>query len=58
MNLRLLPSYTTERYYILSEIEDRANFELLEMKEGSCITEQNVMNSYHHTVTFEKSSQI
>lgn len=30
MNLNLLPTYTTERYYILSEIEDRAVFEPVE----------------------------
>ena len=58
MNLRLLPSYTTERYYILSEIEDRANFEVVEMKEGSCIIEQNVMNYRHHTATFEEPFHI
>jgi hypothetical protein len=37
MNLRLLPSYTTERYYILSEIEDRAAFEALDTDAGICL---------------------
>jgi hypothetical protein len=37
MNLRLLPSYTTERYYILSEIEDRAAFEALDIDAGICL---------------------
>ena len=54
MNLRLLPSYTTERYYILSEIEDRADFELLEKIEGSCITVEGVVNCHHLSVTIEK----
>ena len=54
MNIRLLPSYTTERYYILSEIEDRADFELLEAKEGICIAAVEVVHCRHHTAAFEK----
>jgi hypothetical protein len=37
MKLKLLPSYTTERYYILSEIEDRAAFEALDTDAGICL---------------------
>ena len=34
MELRSLPSYTTERYYILSEIEENATFYPSEIDEG------------------------
>jgi hypothetical protein len=34
MNSNLLPSYTTEKYYLLSEIEDRAIFEAVEKDAG------------------------
>ena len=54
MNIRLLPSYTTERYYILSEIEDRADIELVEAKEGICITVVEAVHCRHHTAAFEK----
>ena len=37
MQLRSLPSYTTERYYLLSEIEDRSLFEPVENEEGITI---------------------
>lgn len=34
MQLRLLPTYSTERYYILSEIEQRATIAAIEGDEG------------------------
>ena len=46
MKLKLLPSYTTERYYILSEIEERADFELLEETEGFIMTLVKVIFIY------------
>eukprot|EP00596_Hydrurales_sp_CCMP1899_P002793 CAMPEP_0119042250 /NCGR_PEP_ID=MMETSP1177-20130426/14487_1 /TAXON_ID=2985 /ORGANISM="Ochromonas sp, Strain CCMP1899" /LENGTH=277 /DNA_ID=CAMNT_0007008901 /DNA_START=133 /DNA_END=963 /DNA_ORIENTATION=- len=39
MNSNLLPSYTTEKYYLLSEIEDRAIFEAVEKDADAPIPE-------------------
>ena len=51
MNLRLLPSYTTERYYVLSEIEDRAAFEPIYSNAGRCsgLEAQIFCNLRHHS---------
>ena len=49
MQMTVLPNYTTERYYLLSEIEQRATFEyLIHEDENSEINKQSKPNTHQH----------
>ena len=49
MQMTVLPNYTTERYYLLSEIEQRATFEyLINEDESTEINQQSKPNTHRH----------